>query len=163
MLVELVILGAFGKMWSASQYLRKQGKGSLHAITQPLLTLRTHFRLHWIKFFLRRDPNFLIHGTNTVHIFEVSFLEPIVHILLNDVKWEACIRVCFCIHRWRLRYYMRHLFAALRVKDMYVDKPALRCIPPIWGVDIFDNILDQFSASSKTHDCKIRGFDVHDP
>lgn len=58
---------------------------------------------------------------------------------------------------------MRNPFTALRVKDMYVDKPALRCVPTIWRIDIFDNILDQFPASSKTHGLKIRAFNVDDP
>lgn len=57
---------------------------------------------------------------------------------------------------------MRNLFTARRVKDVYVDKPALICIPAIRGIQVFYDILDQFSASSKTHRLKIRGLDIHD-
>ena len=113
-----------------------------HAIAQPALTCRAHFRLLGIKFWLRGYTQMLIHLADTLDIIKVSAVEALVDLFLNDVELAAGLDVVFYGHGRRRRDDVRYLLAAFWIKHVDVEDVGSRVVPCCSWKGILGDILD---------------------
>lgn len=85
----------------------------------------------------------------TLHIIEISSIDPIINLLLHNEKFPAFLGVGFHIQGWRERYDMCDILTTRWIEDMHMHDARSVVIPNPGGIRVFVDVLDYICSAGR--------------